>query len=88
MRISLEIRRYVLVEAFEKQLDNYEQRKSVAHTSIQECVLRGQCLRETVCFTWSVVKKVCVLHGQWLRKTFPGIEKKKANQKKDTKMPQ
>lgn len=66
MRISLEIRRYVLVEAFEKQLDNYEQRKSVAHTSIQECVLRGQ----------------------WLRKTFPGIEKKKANQKKDTKMPQ
>ena len=48
-------------DAFEKQLDNYEQMKSVAHAytnkrecSIQECVYH-------------------LLSGQWLRKTFPGV---------------
>ena len=48
-------------DAFEKELDNYEQMKSVANSyinkresSIQECVYH-------------------VLPGQWLRKTFPGV---------------
>ena len=48
-------------DAFEKELDNYEQMKSVANAyinkrecSIQECVYH-------------------ILPGQWLRKTFPGV---------------
>ena len=48
-------------EAFEHNLDNYQQMKSVAHSyvnkrecSIQECVYH-------------------ILPGQWLRKTFPGV---------------
>ena len=48
-------------EAFEHNLDNYQQMKSVAHSyvnkrecSIQECVYH-------------------ILAGQWLRKTFPGV---------------
>lgn len=48
-------------DAFEKQLDNEEQTKSVAHTyaekrgcSIQECVYH-------------------LLSGYWLRKTFPDV---------------
>ena len=50
-----------LRDAFEKELNNYEQMKSVANAysnkkecSIQECVYH-------------------VLPGQWLRKTFPGV---------------
>ena len=48
-------------DAFEKELNNYEQMKSVANAyinkrecSIQECVYH-------------------ILPGQWLRKTFPGV---------------
>ena len=48
-------------DAFEKQLDNHEQIKSVANVyltkrkcSVQECVYH-------------------VLPGEWLRKTFPGV---------------
>ena len=48
-------------DVFEKELDNYEQMKSVANAyinknecSIQECVYH-------------------ILPGQWLRKTFPGV---------------
>ena len=48
-------------DAFEKELDNYEQMKSVGNAyinktecSIQECVYH-------------------ILSGQWLRKTFPGV---------------
>ena len=50
-----------LRDAFEKELSNYDQMKSVANAysnkkecSIQECVYH-------------------VLPGQWLRKTFPGV---------------
>ena len=48
-------------DAFERELDNHEQMRSVANTylnkreySIQECVHH-------------------VLPGQWLRRTFPGV---------------
>ena len=48
-------------DAFEKELDNHEQMKSVANVylnkrecSVQECVYH-------------------ILPGQWLRKTFPGV---------------
>ena len=48
-------------DAFEKELDNYEQMKSVVNAcintrerSIQECIYH-------------------ILPGQWLKKTFPGV---------------
>ena len=50
-----------VIDAFEKELNNYEQMKSVANAyiskrecSIQECVYH-------------------ILEGKWLRKTFPGV---------------
>ena len=48
-------------DAFEKELDNHEQIKSVANAYINK--------RE-----WSIQEYVYqILPGQWLRKTFPGV---------------
>ena len=48
-------------EAFEHNLDSYQQMKSVAHSYVNQ---------------WECSIQECVYHilaGQWLRKTFPGV---------------
>ena len=49
-------------DAFEKELSNYEQMKSVANAYINK---REHSIQESVYH---------ILPGQWLRKTFPGVD--------------